>query len=137
MFNFYRQALLSILHSELVSIEGAERDLHLRRDELSDWKKNFNDLEAETQKLIHEMRDLQRNTEEERTLQNEQNPTYFSPSLATGKALLHNFYLAWLLYLFDLYSLEILLPFKSWKPGEININQNGNLKVPLSTFSFI
>ena len=94
MFNFYRQALLSILHSELVSIEGAERDLHLRRDELSDWKKNFNDLEAETQKLIHEMRDLQRNTEEERTLQNEQNPTYFSPSLATGEALLHNFYLA-------------------------------------------
>ena len=94
MFNFYRQALLSILHSELVSIKGAERDLHLRRDELPDGKKNFNDLEAETQKLIHEMRNLQRNTEEERTLQNEQNPTYFSPSRATGEALLHNFYLA-------------------------------------------
>ena len=40
------------------------------------------------------MRDLQRNTEEERTLQNEQNPTYFSPSLTTGEALLHNFYFA-------------------------------------------
>ena len=45
-------------------------------------------------KQIWEMRDLQRNTEEERTLQNEQNPTYFSPSLTTGEALLHNFYLA-------------------------------------------
>ena len=57
-------------------------------------RKIFNDLEAETQKLVHEMRDLQRNTEEERTLQNEQNPTHFSPSLTTGEALLHNFYLA-------------------------------------------
>ena len=27
--------------------EGVERDLHLTRDELSDWKKIFNDLEAE------------------------------------------------------------------------------------------
>ena len=119
-----------------MSIEEVERD-HLTRDELSDWKENFNDLEAETQKLIYEMRDLQINTEEEKALQNEQNSNYFSPSLTTGEALLHNFYLAWLLYLFDLYSLQILLPFKSWKPGEININQNGNLKAPLSTFSFI
>ena len=46
------------------------------------------------QKLIYEIRDLQRNTEEERTLQNEQNSNYFSPSLTTGEALLHNFYLA-------------------------------------------
>ena len=62
--------------------------------EIQKKKENFNDLEAEMQKLIYEMRDLQRNTEEERTLQNEQNPTYFSPSLTTGEALLHNFYLA-------------------------------------------
>ena len=27
--------------------EGVERNLHLTRDELSDWKKIFNDLEAE------------------------------------------------------------------------------------------
>ena len=74
---------------------------------------------------------------EERTLPNEQNSSYFSTSLTTGEALLHNFYLASLLYRFDLYSLEILLPFKSRKPGKININQNGNLKAPLSTFSFI
>ena len=39
------------------------------------------------------MRDLQRNTEEERTLKNEKNPTYFSPSVTIGEALLHNFYL--------------------------------------------
>ena len=48
----------SILHSELVSIEGVERDLHLTRDELSDLKKSYNDLEAEKQRLIYEMRDL-------------------------------------------------------------------------------
>ena len=56
---------LSILHSELVSIEEVERDLHITRDELSDWKKKFIDLEAEKQKLINEMRDVQRNKEEE------------------------------------------------------------------------
>ena len=76
-----------------MSIGGVERDLHLTRDELSDWKKNFNDLAAEKQKLICEIRDLQRNKEEDRTLRNEQNPTYFSTSLKTGEALLHNFYL--------------------------------------------
>ena len=41
-----------------MSIEGVERDLHLTRDELSDLKKSYNDLEAEKQKLIYEMRDL-------------------------------------------------------------------------------
>ena len=51
-----------------MSIGGVERDLHLTRDELSDWKKNFNDLAAEKQKLICEIRNLQRNKEEERTL---------------------------------------------------------------------
>jgi len=56
---------LSILHSELVSIEEMERDLIITRDELSDWKKKFDDLEAEKQKLINEMRDVQRNKEEE------------------------------------------------------------------------
>ena len=32
---------LGILHSELKAIEGVERDLHLTRDEFSDWKKNI------------------------------------------------------------------------------------------------
>ena len=41
-----------------MSIEGVERNLHLTRDELSDLKKSYNDLEAENQKLIYEMRDL-------------------------------------------------------------------------------
>ena len=45
---------LSILHNELVSIEGVEKDLHLKRDELSDWMNKCNDLEAEKQKLIDE-----------------------------------------------------------------------------------
>ena len=54
-----------------MSIEGVERDLHLKRDKLSDWKNKCNDLEAEKQKLINEMRDLQRNKEEERTDENE------------------------------------------------------------------
>ena len=45
------------------------------------------------------MRDLQRNKEEERTEENEQNPTYFSSSLTTEEASLHkllfgaNFYI--------------------------------------------
>ena len=56
---------LSILKPELVSIEEIERDLHTTRDELSDWKKKFHDLEAEKQKLINEMRDVQRKNEEE------------------------------------------------------------------------
>ena len=72
-----------------MSIEGVEWDLHLKRDELSDWKNKCNDLEAEKQKLINEMRDLKRNREEERTEENEQNPTYFSSSLTTMEALLH------------------------------------------------
>ena len=49
---------LSILHSELMSIEGVERNLHLTREKLSEWKNSYNDLEAEKQKLIYEMRDL-------------------------------------------------------------------------------
>ena len=40
-----------------MSIEGVERDLHLTRDELSDLKKSYNDLEAEKQRLIYEIRD--------------------------------------------------------------------------------
>ena len=35
------------------------------------------------------MRDLQRNKAEERTEENEQNPTYFSSSLTTEETLLH------------------------------------------------
>ena len=42
-----------------------ERKLHTTRDELSEWKKKFDDLEAEKQKLINEMRDVQRKNEEE------------------------------------------------------------------------
>ena len=37
-----------------MSIEGAERDLPLTRDELSDWKRNSNDLKAETQNAWNE-----------------------------------------------------------------------------------
>ena len=33
-------------YSELVSIKGVKRDLHLTKDELSDWKKKYNALEA-------------------------------------------------------------------------------------------
>ena len=89
---------LSILHSELVSTEGVERDLHLERDELSDLKNKCSDLEAEKQKLINEMRDLQRNKEEERNEENEQNPTYFSSSFSSllqqRRPYCTNFYLA-------------------------------------------
>ena len=50
-----------------MSIKGVKRDLHLTKDELSDWKKKNNALEAGKQKLITEMRDLQRNEEGKRT----------------------------------------------------------------------
>lgn len=53
------------LNAELVSIEEMERELHTTRDELSEWKKKFDDLEAEKQKLINEMRDVQRKNDEE------------------------------------------------------------------------
>ena len=48
-----------------MSIEGVERDLYLMKEELSDWKKKYHNLEAEKQKLIIEMSDLQSNKEEE------------------------------------------------------------------------
>lgn len=54
---------LSILNAELVSIEEMEREPHTPRDELSEWKKKFDDLEAAKQKLINEMRDVQRKNE--------------------------------------------------------------------------
>ena len=50
-----------------MSIKGVKRELHLTKDELSDWKRKYNALEAEKQKLINEMRDLQRNKVGKRT----------------------------------------------------------------------
>ena len=39
------------------SPKQAKKD-NLTREKLSDWKKSYNDLEAEKQKLTYEMRDL-------------------------------------------------------------------------------
>ena len=56
---------LTILKTELVSVEEVERELHLTINDLSEWKKKYNDLKAEKQGLINEMRDVLRNKEEE------------------------------------------------------------------------
>jgi len=56
---------LSILKTELVSVVEVERELDLSRNELSDWKEKYHELEAEKQRLITEMRDVLRKKEDE------------------------------------------------------------------------